>query len=664
MSNLCFEKYPIANLKPAQTVMKLTDKQQKYAYYLSLAAYAGAPIIFSQVNNNSKILLQFLTELCKKFIESEDLYNQLLNNKQVDQDNFRNLCEYTGQFFYQSGNYLGFGDTKFTLRTPFDEMIKLLELIDRDLIQLFQACQEEIYATSPNFIGFGEGAQTSYFPPSFTKEDAEEFNKILTKNAILPENNIVVEADGKYKIMHFCAEAREVAISDEFKGRKVVKSYGLFSSECSKIAEHLAQAVKFADTENQADMLQELIKYYLTGDMAFHLSYSKLWVQDANPAVETYQGFVETYRDPTGVRAEYEAFVACVDPDSSKQLGRLLEPVNCDEILRAIPMPTFLHRKTFNPPTYKAIDIIVFPTSGLPIGINIPNYDDIRNNFGFKNVSLQNVMASRSAKPEDIQYVPDHIKPLIIKYGEQILKAEVATHELFGHGSGSLIMENDISSIPASENITSFYKQNETFASVFGDLQSTFEECRAEISAFYLSFVPLIQEIFEFQKENLDEILLTATYEVFLAGISSLIQHKDSWLQAHSQARFAIIRFVLDKTDAIKIEASDDDIMLTIDSSRLDEIKNAYAEMTNLLNIMKASADITSARAFFDKFSAVDNKWIVIKNIAIKNRKPRKVFVSAMLKNNKICDYEGASMYGLECGLVNVQNMISAGVAK
>lgn len=80
----------------------------------------------------------------------------------------------------------------------------------------------------------------------------------------------------------------------------------------------------------------------------------------------------------------------------------MLSKENSSLILNSLPVPSFLHRETFIPPTYKAIEIIAFVTSGMPIGINIPNYDEIRNTFGYKNVSLINVMSARIGKAEDL----------------------------------------------------------------------------------------------------------------------------------------------------------------------------------------------------------------------------------------------------------------------
>jgi len=73
-----------------------------------------------------------------------------------------------------------------------------------------------------------------------------------------------------------------------------------------------------------------------------------------------------------------EAFVSIVNPETSARLEKLLESKSADAILKLLPVPQFLHRTTFVPPTYKAIDICTFVTSGMPIGINIPNYDSVR----------------------------------------------------------------------------------------------------------------------------------------------------------------------------------------------------------------------------------------------------------------------------------------------
>ncbi len=91
----------------------------------------------------------------------------------------------------------------------------------------------------------------------------------------------------------------------------------------------------------------------------------------------------------------------------------------------------------FKKPDFTSLDVLAFASSGIPVGINIPNYDDVRENFGFKNVNLGNAYGKPTL--ESLQYIPEAEKPLHLKYYNPSLFVIVALHELLGHGSGKLL---------------------------------------------------------------------------------------------------------------------------------------------------------------------------------------------------------------------------------
>jgi dipeptidyl-peptidase-3 len=103
-------------------------------------------------------------------------------------------------------------------------------------------------------------------------------------------------------------------------------------------------------------------------------------------------GWIETYIDPENIRAYYEGWVAIVDKEKSKKFQRLVE--QSEQIIPLLPWPKSMEKDNFLAPDFTTLEIIAFATNSCPLGINIPNYDDIRQSEGFKNVVLSNSMPS------------------------------------------------------------------------------------------------------------------------------------------------------------------------------------------------------------------------------------------------------------------------------
>lgn len=225
--------------------------------------------------------------------------------------------------------------------------------------------------------------------------------------------------------------------------------------------------------------------------------------------MESYIGFIESYRDPAGARGEWEGFCACVNKEVSRKFQVLVD--GAPEMLKLMPWAPVFEKKVFQRPDFTSLEILAFGSSGVPAGINIPNYDDIRQEEGFKNVSLGNVLqASYGSGDKPVTFVQEKDQELFKALKVPAFEVQVGVHELLGHGSGRLyhvktpeaaeFLQQNVSTnvISGKEEVLTgpFYAEGTTWDSTFGKMASPYEECRAECCGIYLCLEEKVLEVF------------------------------------------------------------------------------------------------------------------------------------------------------------------------
>jgi dipeptidyl-peptidase III len=220
-------------------------------------------------------------------------------------------------------------------------------------------------------------------------------------------------------------------------------------------------------------------------------------------------GWIEVYIDPENIRAYFEGWVAIVDKAKSEKFQKLVQ--NSEQVIPLLPWPKEMEKDNFLAPDFTTLEVIAFATDSCPLGINIPNYDDIRDNEGFKNVFLGN--SAKSYAINAMQFAtPEQMKVLAENTG-RCYEVHVACHELLGHGVGKLIYRNADGKIPHSfvdpvtgEHFESCYEAGEDWNGKFGPISTSYEECRADTCGFYLCTLKEVHTLFGFDSENTEEI--------------------------------------------------------------------------------------------------------------------------------------------------------------
>jgi dipeptidyl-peptidase-3 len=205
----------------------------------------------------------------------------------------------------------------------------------------------------------------------------------------------------------------------------------------------LEKAIPFAENDQQKTALSLLIDYYKSGDLKKFDDFNIAWVKDTASTIDLISGFIEVYHDPKGYKGDFESMVQYNDPDATEKMKVVSQHAQYFEDNSTIPAA--YKKSKVTGVSYRVINVAMEGgdcAPSTPIGVNLPNSNWIREKYGSKSVSLNNIenaygKAGGALATAEFANDPEEISTAA-KYAEACGKMHTALHEVIGHASGAL----------------------------------------------------------------------------------------------------------------------------------------------------------------------------------------------------------------------------------
>ncbi|MCA1558918.1 MAG: dipeptidyl peptidase 3 [Acidobacteria bacterium] len=373
-------KYLLERVDDAAVVQLYADgfaalplDQKLLIWHLYEAALAGRDIYYDQRYAHNLAMRDVLEEI-------------ITHPAGVDPQTLEEIRRYTKLFWINTGPYNNLTARKFVLKCSPDAFAAA--------VKAAQAAGAKV----PLKQGETLGAMLSRMKPLFfdatvdpivTNKTPGQGKDILSASA----NNLYVDVTMK-DLEGFKEQYPLNSRLMKRDGKLVEEVYrvgGRYDKEIRRIIEHLEAAAPYA-TAPMAKALNALARFYRTGETADRVAYDIAWVQDKNSPVDTINGFIEVYMDPRGMKGSWEALVYYVNPQKTAGIRKLAADAQWFE--DRMPWADQYKKQGVRGITANAIDVVVESgDSGpiTPVGINLPNDQEIREKYGSKSVSLSNV---------------------------------------------------------------------------------------------------------------------------------------------------------------------------------------------------------------------------------------------------------------------------------
>ncbi len=575
----------------------LSLTQKIYIYCLSKATLLGRDITFDQ---QGKYNLRIRKTL-------EAVYLHYEGNR--ESEDFKAFEVYLKRVWFASGIYHHYGCEKFVPGFSEESFYEMVGAVADEYLPLSKGqSKEDLLGILVPVIFNPE-----VMPKRVNQTDGEDL--VQTSACNFYENVSQAEVERFYARMK--EEGNEQAPSYGLNSKLTKRNGelvelkwtedGLYGAAIKEIVSWLLRAQKYAENEEQKHLIDLLVKYYRTGDLKDFDRYSIAWVQQHEGMIDFINGFIEVYGDPLGLKGTWEGIVEYKDLEATKRTQTISQHAQWFEDHSPVD-------PRFRKPEVKGVTANVicaamlggeeYPASA--IGINLPNANWIRQEYGSKSVTIGNLTEAYNKAAQgngfrDEFVIDEDTISLMNQYEDITDDLHTDLHECLGHGSGQLLPGTDPDALKA-----------------YG---STIEEARADLFGLYYV---ADHKLVELSLTPNDEAYKAQYYGYLMNGLLTQtirIKEGDKIEEAHMRNRALIAWWVMEHAEGavelVKMDMnyasaedalkdSEGNIITTKTYVKINDyakLRHLFGELLAEIQRIKSEGDFEAARQLVEKYA-------------------------------------------------------------
>lgn len=575
----------------------LSLTQKIYIYCLSKATLLGRDITFDQ---QGKYNLRIRKTL-------EAIYRHYEGNR--ESEDFKAFEVYLKRVWFASGIHHHYGCEKFVPGFSEESFYEMVEAVADEYLPLSKGqSKEDLLGILVPVIFNPE-----VMPKRVNQTDGEDLVQTSACNFYENVSQAEVERfyarmkeDGNEQAPSYGLNSKLTKRNGELVEMKWTED-GLYGAAIKEIVSWLLRAQKYAENEEQKHLIDLLVKYYRTGDLKDFDRYSIAWVQQYEGMIDFINGFIEVYGDPLGLKGTWEGIVEYKDLEATKRTQTISQNAQWFEDHSPVD-------PRFRKPEVKGVTANVicaamlggeeYPASA--IGINLPNANWIRQEYGSKSVTIGNLTEAYNKAAQgngfrDEFVIDEDTISLMNQYEDITDDLHTDLHECLGHGSGQLLPGTDPDALKA-----------------YG---STIEEARADLFGLYYV---ADHKLVELGLTPNDEAYKAQYYGYLMNGLLTQtirIKEGDKIEEAHMRNRALIAWWVMEHAEGavelVKMDMnyasaedalkdSEGNIITTKTYVKINDyakLRHLFGELLAEIQRIKSEGDFEAARLLVEKYA-------------------------------------------------------------